>query len=338
MSHTICERRTTPWKLKEVLEIYQEGKGPGVAALVAPLIVWCVMASIQGTPVDRSKMALSLPAISSPSVNLRRAAAARLDGTIGARPPPQERPGSQDALRGEVDALRMQVSLQAMREPNQTPTVSGEDMYMRGVESQMRHAAETDKDTIYKRFTNAQKYKLCGFCCVSSWEQVPEIWTRIEATRTDLELRELLMREWTKKESINISMHRVYWSDDLLTAIRTMKFTGALLPSFLTAADGIQPLAWMQRTQAEMDHMERHRQEKGKVTVWSYADAKADRNAPRLPPVLPADGDAFLTTYAIGQEMLFGSRNTHVCGLNDVRGKLKMLGSNRSLPKLLYLK
>ena len=68
----------------------------------------------------------------------------------------------------------------------------------------------------------------------------------------------------------------------------------------------------------------------------SYADAKADRNAPRLPPVLPADGDAFLTTYAIGQEMFFGSRNTHVCGLNDVRGKLKMLGSNQFLPKLLY--
>ena len=88
VSHSICKRRTTPWKLKEILKEYQECYGDEMKALIALLIVWCVMPKILGALIDRIRMALSLPPISLPSENRQRATAARLDATLGTQMPP----------------------------------------------------------------------------------------------------------------------------------------------------------------------------------------------------------------------------------------------------------
>ena len=92
----------------------------------------------------------------------------------------------------ELDVLRKQVALQATMGPTQSMGPSGEDMFLRGVELSQRHAAE-NSDTIFKRFTAAQKTKICGFFGVTSWCRVPHIWALIENTKDEVELKKLMI-------------------------------------------------------------------------------------------------------------------------------------------------
>ena len=39
--------------------------------------------------------------------------------------------------------------------------------------------------------------------------------------------------------------------------------------------------------------------------------------------------------YALGNEMMFRKRYVHLCGLNNVHGRLCAIGGNPNLPKML---
>ena len=64
--------------------------------------------------------------------------------------------------------------------------------------------------------------------------------------RTKSDIRRILDREWNKDSmNINIQYYKIYWLDDLLTAIRKVEFTESGEVTFLTLALGLsllQPL------------------------------------------------------------------------------------------------
>ena len=162
--------------------------------------------------------------------------------------------------------------------------------------------------------------------CVKTWNQVPPIWKEIEATKDDKQLRDPMSAEWSKlKTDLNSDFATVYWEDDLLQAIRTIDFTQGLPPCFLTSATKAASLAFMDRSIAEIKLLEANRRAKGQTTTWSFAEAKKDLKAPRLPPVEIKDANSLYTTYAAYLNMMFGPRNTHLIGLNAVRARLRAM-------------
>ena len=125
----------------------------------------------------------------------------------------------------------------------------------------------------------------------------------------------------------------MYWEDDLLQVIRTVDFTQGLPPCFLTSGAKAAPLAFMERTTAKIGLLEANRSARGKTTVWSFAEAKKDLKAPRLPPVDIKDANSLFTTYAAYLRMMFGARNAHLLGLNAVRARLRAM-RGAILPKM----
>ena len=59
--------------------------------------------------------------------------------------------------------------------------------------------------------------------------------------------------------------------------------------------------------------------------MWSFAEAKKDLKAPRLPPVDIKDTNSLFTTYAAYLNMMFGKRNAHLIRLNAVRARLRAM-------------
>ena len=131
----------------------------------------------------------------------------------------------------------------------------------------MRHTEDTS-DSVFKRFSSAQKAKICGFCGVTHWNRVPLIWKAIEATKDKTELRDLMTAKWNKfKEDPNNSFTDMHWEDKLLKAIRTADFTQAMKPSFLTSAAKTAPLAFLQRTEDRLNLFEANRVARSKTTT-----------------------------------------------------------------------
>ena len=124
---------------------------------------------------------------------------------------------------------------------------------------------------------------------------------------------------------LNSDFATVYWEDNLLQAIQTVDFTQGLPSCFLTSAAKAAPLAFLERSIAEIKLLEANRRARGKTTTWSFAKAKKDMKAPRLPPVDIKDANSLYTTYAAYLNMMFGPRNTHLLGLNVVRARLRAM-------------
>ena len=99
-------------------------------------------------------------------------------------------------------------------------------------------------ETVYKRLTNVQKGVFVGFCNDTSRADVPPpLWNDIDSTRIEANLCYILDREWNKNSTnINIQYYKIYWSDDLLTAIRKVEFTELGEAIFLTSELGIRLL------------------------------------------------------------------------------------------------
>ena len=215
LAYKIAMTETTPWEMHGMIEVWEEDRSAAVKALMVPLKNWCIYATTKGGTSDTSAVAANLPLLHRPSQELRNAMLARLDGTLDERWEPETDAPQDDALRAEVDALRMQMALSANARANATTdltggTVSGEEMFLRGTEAVMRHR-EDNSDSVYKRFDRAQKAKICGFCCVKTWNQVPAIWTEIEATKDEKQLRDLMSAEWGKlKTDLNSDFATVY--------------------------------------------------------------------------------------------------------------------------------
>ena len=70
--------------------------------------------------------------------------------------------------------------------------------YKDGVRATMRLFQEEIAPTIYKRFTPEVQGAIMGFCGVTAWSAVLQIWKEIEATKNEADLRRVLMKHWAK--------------------------------------------------------------------------------------------------------------------------------------------
>ena len=60
-----------------------------------------------------------------------------------------------------------------------------------------------------------------GFCNEASHANMPNLWKDIDSTKTESDLHQVLDKEWnTNSKNINMQYYKIYWLDDLLTAIR----------------------------------------------------------------------------------------------------------------------
>ena len=73
----------------------------------------------------------------------------------------------------------------------------------------------------YSRFTDAQCSMLCRFCYVLKPLDLPLIWHAIDKTKTTMETRRVLNREWDKlKVDVNIQVYNIWFNNNLCDAVR----------------------------------------------------------------------------------------------------------------------
>ena len=101
-----------------------------------------------------------------------------------------------------------------------------------------------------KGFTDVQKGKLMGWCGVTRWANMPQIWHRIEEAKTEDDLRVILEQEWSKNRgNLNVQFYDIYWVEDLLTAIRKVLFTKSARATYATSESCLSPLLLMPVTE-----------------------------------------------------------------------------------------
>ena len=162
----IAQTPTTPWELHGLIEAREADKGDDVKALMVPIKNYCIHATTKGVTSDRSAGAYNLPLLHMPSWDLRTAMAARLNATLGEREEAEIETPQDDALRAEVDALRMQMEMSTSARASATTELTGgamteEEMFLRGTEAVLRHR-EDNSDSMFKRFDAHQKAKFAG--------------------------------------------------------------------------------------------------------------------------------------------------------------------------------
>ena len=151
--------------------------------------------------------------------------------TLGKREQTYAASPQQLATHSRLDSLQAQLAAVSTVRAQAPPTGTAvEDMFLRGVELALQHNEER-ANTAYKRFTKAQKASICGFCVATNWSKVPKIWKDIEATRTEVELMDILKRAWDPyKRDINLSFTDITWEEDLLASIHIANFASTLEP------------------------------------------------------------------------------------------------------------
>ena len=98
------------------------------------------------------------------------------------------------------------------------------------------------------------------FCNKKSWAKVHPIWKAIEMKKNEADLHRILDKEWGKpSKNLNLMHHQVYWTDELLSAIRTVEFTESGEATFLTSEMGLSVLQMMPRTTDEEDRFKMER-------------------------------------------------------------------------------
>ena len=79
-----------------------------------------------------------------------------------------------------------------------------------GVNTAMRTLQSNISQQSTKTFTNTQKGRIMGLFGVTRWNEVPKIWNKIEACKTDEDLHVVLMTYWENhKGSLSILHYRI---------------------------------------------------------------------------------------------------------------------------------
>ena len=94
-----------------MIEVWEEDRSDEVKALMVPLKNWCIYTPTKGVTSNASAVTINLPLLHRSSRGLRNKRTARLDATLGKWWEPEAEAPQDDALRAEVDALRMQMVL-----------------------------------------------------------------------------------------------------------------------------------------------------------------------------------------------------------------------------------
>ena len=111
----------------------------------------------------------------------------------------------------------------------------------------------------------------------------------------------------------------------MVKCIYRTQFVKSGLAAFITAKSGISILNLFPRSWQAVAQLCYDKDVRDNSALQSYAEAKKRQKAPRMPPTTWAETASLLTTYALFLNMLFGKRNQHLQGLNDVRRQFMAL-------------
>lgn len=325
-NQVLVKKQVTAHELARIVETYTTDKSEAVQTIVEPLANFAKAATLKPSNSSNSAMACNFQPVTLPSKAMKARMAQRLNETLGPRPPKQPQ-GTPPIFPGTAAPLAHQVA----RETVAAMAIQrdGSDMYLKGVEHAMRLNHQTESDDVFsKRFSKVQRASIMGLCRERRWTDVPAIWKEIEGTKSEADLRKVLSKYWLEyRVDLNVQFYDMFWSDEMLKAIRTVDFVESDMATFLTSESGLSLLQLMPRTQQEKSEYllqkKRLAQSKGTLT---YADAKNLEKMPRLPPNTWESTYTLLTTWCIFLKMLFGGANGHVQGVDSVRGQLMQLG------------
>ena len=331
---------TTPWELHAHLVDYENDRDEKVKEMLAPVKAWALMASCSKTSKELSSVAFVFPSVTMPSKALQNKLKTRLNTTLGTRPSQAQIPACSPP-NGFTTMSPQQVAAAAVASMSAAQPSAADigGIFQQGVATTMRMYQELQSnDSGYKKFSDIQKGALLGFCGEVTWANVHPIWKTIESTKNDADLRRILDTEWAvHAKNINLMHYQVFWTDELLSAIRTVEFTEAGKATFLTSELGLSILQLMPRTTEEEGRMNAVRRAKAKAGgIISYAEARKFERAPRLPPRTWEETATLLLTYSLFLEMLFGRKNEHLDGVQAVRRNLMALAQCKSKLKPSY--
>ena len=272
-----------------------------------------------------------------PSKALKKRMKDRLVETLG-QPPMREPDGAPPAFSAPNPMEAAQAAAAAVAAASPSLNALSET-YAQGVHDAMRQHHETTSDTVYKRFSNHQRAAIMGWCRVRKWRQVPKIWKKIEATKSEDDLRRVLNKAWGKKtgNALNTTFFDIDWPDDMLKAIRTARPYESAEADFLTSEMGIAPMALLPRSRDETRAIQAEKRAMERANnVMTLTESRRISNRPRMPPKTWEKTCALLTTYSLLVEMLFTGEGEHAEGLDDVRRALKALSKNTDKLTPLY--
>ena len=248
-----------------------------------------------------------------------------------------------ELTRTSLDATKMAMEMmkkQAENHSAQTTCDDAGDLYYKGASDMLRlQQQNTAEDSIYSRFSDVQKGALCGFCMITSWKEIPVIWLEIEKTKTDADLRRVLSRAWggNEKGSLGVLYYDIFWTDELLTAIRKVEFIDCDTASFENSESGISLLNLMPRSTQEQKKITRlHKEKSESKGTWTASDERKLYRRPRTPPGTYERTLTLYTTWAMFLEMLFTKNNAHLKGLNEVRKTLMGMSKVQSRLEPIY--
>ena len=219
-----------------------------------------------------------------------------------------------------------------------------EDMvaaYSQGAAHAARTVAEAHGDTDYKRFTDTQKASLMGLCGVERWGDIPTFWIEVEKTRSEEDLQVLLNRRWNEgKNDLELNIYEVFWTDQMLKAIRKVKLAAAPWARHHNYEDGIAPQTFCPRSTEQIKFMEadaRRRSEAAGNRTMADLKKEDDSKQTRMPPMSLEELEKGLATYARVLRMLGMKNNAHSNGVRDVRMALRELCSRKEHVSKSYL-
>ena len=185
------------------------------------------------------------------------------------------------------------------------------------------HLDLCSSDPDFQRFSKTQRAALIGFCGVRKWKEVPKIWKTIEGTKTEEDLRTELARSWKTYQTMpNVLFFDISWPEDMIKCIRKASFVKSYPALFLTSEAGISMLNLLPHSCTEMERIRQDRETRKTCQLPTYTEANKMQKMPRLPPTTWSETVQLLTTYSLFLEMLFGRRNLHLQGVNEVKDQL----------------
>ena len=256
-----------PWTMYEAMCAFEADKSEELRRLLTPGKNWAAAASIRGNAADCSKMAYVLTPLKGLPTVVKEELAKRIEGTFGRNP--QKMPSGQPPSFNAQDVKDMaNAAITSMREEREASTAKLGETFQAGVLSAMRMFNDNSSDTMHKSFTDAQKARVMSACCVTKWCDVPGIWHEVEKCKSDEDLRDVLSRHWAKYETNLTSIfYKVYWSEELLKAIRKVAFTASSIATYKTSEMGLSMLQLLpytedQRLEIESEYQRRKEVEK----------------------------------------------------------------------------
>ena len=162
-----------------------------------------------------------------------------------------------------------------------------------------------------------------GWCGAETWNQVPEFWHNVEATKSEDDLRTMLDRLWrAKMRDMGKNIYKMYWADAMVKTIRTVKMAASDKCRHTMCETAVTPQHFMPRTTDQVTYLESLRERKemarGNHTMDDLEKEKKGE-VMRIPPTTMEEAQKGLCTYSHFLSMAGFVNNAHYEGVMEIR-------------------